>query len=290
MGQTAPQAIWVAPKLPYRQGVHTALTSSYAVTSPAVNRAKPARRIGAYRLSMLLQATLNGPLAKVDHGAVPVTLEELAADALECVSAGARAFHVHPRDESGAESLQAQVVDRVVSAVREPHGMPVGVTTGEWIEPDLQQRLRLIREWTQPDYTSVNLPEPGAVEVMQALLETGIGIEAGVWTVEDAELLVGCGLSGRVTRVMIEPVEVSHLDAVPLVSAIHDVLDRADVRAPRLQHGDGEATWILIEDAVRRGIDTRVGFEDTLLLPDGQPATTNADLVRAAYELGAGRT
>ena len=183
------------------------------------------------------------------------------------------------------------MVDRVVSAVREPHGMPVGVTTGEWIEPDLQQRLRLIREWTQPDYASVNLPEPGAVEVMQALLATGVGIEAGVWTVEDAELLVGCGLSGRVTRVMIELVEVSKLDAVPLVGAIHDVLDRADVRAPRLQHGDGEATWTpCIEDAVRRGIDTRVGFEDTLLLPDGQPATSNADLVRAAYELRRGRT
>jgi uncharacterized protein (DUF849 family) len=239
---------------------------------------------------VLLQATLNGTLAKADHGAVPVTLRELTADASQCVPAGARAFHVHPRDDSGAESLQARVVDQVVLAVREPHGMPVGVTTGEWIEPDLQRRLRLIREWTQPDYASVNLSEPGAVEVMQALLTTRVGIEAGVWTVEDAELLVGCGLSGRVTRVMIEPTEVSKLDAVPLVGAIHDVLDRADVRAPRLQHGDGEATWILIEDAVRRGIDTRVGFEDTLLLPDGKPAASNADLVRAAFELGAGRT
>lgn len=148
----------------------------------------------------------------------------------------------------------------------------------------------MIREWTQPDYASVNLSEPGAVEVMQALLATRVGIEAGVWTVEDAELLAGCGLSGRVTRVMIEPVEVSKLDAVLLVGAIHDVLDRAGVTARRLQHGDGEATWILIEDAVRRGIDTRVGFEDTLLLPDGQPAISNADLVHAANELGAGRT
>jgi uncharacterized protein (DUF849 family) len=239
---------------------------------------------------VLLQATLNGPLAKSDHAAVPVTLPELVADASQCVPAGARAFHVHPRDDSGAESLHARVVDQVVLAVREPHGLPVGVTTGEWIEPGLQQRLRLIGEWTQPDYASVNLSEPGAVEVMQALLATGVGIEAGVCTVEEAELLVGCGLSGRVMRVMIEPVEVSKLDAVPLVSAIHDVLDRAEVRAPRLQHGDGEATWILIEDAVRRGIDTRVGFEDTLLLPDGQLAASNADLVRAAYELGAGRT
>jgi uncharacterized protein (DUF849 family) len=239
---------------------------------------------------MLLQATLNGGLTKADHSAVPVTVEELAADAAECVAAGARAFHVHPRDQSGAESLEARVVDRVVTAVREPHGMPVGVTTGEWIQPDLPHRLRLIRQWTQPDYTSVNLSEPGAVEVMQALLETGIGIEAGVCTVEDAERLAGCGLSGRVTRVMIEPVEVSKDDAVPLVAAIHDVLDRADVMAPRLQHGDGTATWILIEDAIRRGIDTRVGFEDTFLLPDGQPTASNADLVRTAYELGAGRT
>jgi hypothetical protein len=84
--------------------------------------------------------------------------------------------------------------------------------------------LRLIREWTQPDYASVNLSEPGAVEVMQALLATRVGIEAGVWTVEDAELLAGCGLSGRVTRVMIEPVEVSKLDAVLLVAAIHTSL------------------------------------------------------------------
>ena len=208
---------------------------------------------------MLLQATLNGPLTKADHEAVPVTLEELASDAAACVAAGARAFHVHPRDASGAESLEARVVDPVVAAVKEPHGMPVGVTTGVWIEPDLPRRLRLIRAWTRPDYTSVNLSEPGAVEVMRALLETGTGIEAGVWTVEDAELLVSTGLADRVTRVMIEPVEVSRTDAVPLVGAIHEILDRADVRAPRLQHGDGEATWILIEDAVRHaaGLDTR---------------------------------
>ena len=166
--------------------------------------------------------------------------------------------------------------------------MPVGVTTGAWIEPDLPRRLRLIRAWTRPDYTSVNLSEPGAVEVMRALLETGTGIEAGVWTVEDAGLLVSSGLAGRVTRVMIEPVEVSRADAVPLVGAIHEILDRAGVRAPRLQHGDGEATWILIEDAVRRGIDTRVGFEDTVLLPGGQRAGSNAELVQAARDLGAG--
>jgi hypothetical protein len=33
--------------------------------------------------------------------------------------------------------------------------------------------------------------------------------------------------------------------------------------APLLQHGDGAATWPLLEDAVRQGLDTRIGLEDT---------------------------
>ena len=41
---------------------------------------------------MLLQATLNGPLSKSDHPAVPVTPGELAGDAVACVAAGARRF------------------------------------------------------------------------------------------------------------------------------------------------------------------------------------------------------
>ena len=38
-----------------------------------------------------------------------------------------------------------------------------------------------------------------------------------------------------------------------MAGEIHEILDRAGLRAPRLQHGDGALTWILIEDAARRG-------------------------------------
>jgi uncharacterized protein (DUF849 family) len=238
---------------------------------------------------MLLQATLNGALSPADHPAVPVTLQELADDAASCVAAGARAFHLHPRDSAGAERLDAATVDPVVAAVRSRHGQPVGVTTGAWIEPDVARRVALVSEWTEPDYSTVNLSEDGSLEVMQALLRTGIGVEAGVWTVADAELLLSSGLTDSMLRICIEPVEVSRADAVSLVSAIHEVLDRGNAKPPRLQHGDGAATWILIEDAIARGIATRVGLEDTFLLPDGTEAASNADLVRAARRLGAGR-
>jgi uncharacterized protein (DUF849 family) len=45
---------------------------------------------------------------------------------------------------------------------------------------------------------------------------------------------------------------------------------------------------VLLTDAVRRGLDTRIGLEDTLLGPSGERAANNEALVRAARELGAG--
>ena len=238
---------------------------------------------------MILQATLNGPLTKADHPAVPISAEDLARDAEACAKAGAVEFHIHPRDVAGAERLDAATVDSCARAVRTATRLPVGVTTGAWIEPDLAQRLNHIRDWREPDYTSVNLSEPGAIDVIKTLLRLGIGVEAGIWSVADAERLAASDVADQVMRLMIEPAAVPPEDAIPLVSAIHEVLDRADLPAPRLQHGDGDATWLLLEDAVRRGIDTRIGFEDTLHLPDGSLAPNNAALVRAARALGAGR-
>jgi uncharacterized protein (DUF849 family) len=237
---------------------------------------------------VLLQATLNGDLTKTAHPAVPVSAEELARDAAACVAAGARAIHLHPRDAAGRERLEAEVVDDVVAAVRQACGVPVGVSTGAWIEPDLERRLELVRAWRAPDYASVNLSEPGAAEIMAALLDAGVGIEAGVSSVEDAERLATSGAGGLVTRILVEPVDAGAAGAVWIVEDIHRALDGLGLAAPRLQLGDGDATWVLLTDAIRRGIDTRIGLEDTLHEPEGGSTTGNAALVRAARRLGAG--
>jgi uncharacterized protein (DUF849 family) len=231
---------------------------------------------------MLLQAALNGPWSKEDHPALPVMADELARDAVDCVAVGAAAVHLHPRDERGRERLDADVVDHVVATVRHACGVPVGVSTGAWIEENVERRVALLRSWSAPDYASVNVSEDGALAVARALIDAGVGIEAGVWTVEDAQKLGDWALGSALTRVLVEPVEVGRHDAVVCVQAIHDTLDRVGVDAPRLQHGDGEATWVLIEDAVRRGVDTRVGLEDTRHQPDGVRTDGNAALVRAA--------
>jgi uncharacterized protein (DUF849 family) len=114
----------------------------------------------------------------------------------------------------------------VARGVRAASGVQVGVATGAWVEPDPERRAALVARWTGPDYASVNLSEAGAAHVMRALLEAAIGLEAGVWSVADAEPLAETGLGGHVTRVL---VEVMHGEGEPAAGSARDIdaaLDR----------------------------------------------------------------
>jgi uncharacterized protein (DUF849 family) len=234
---------------------------------------------------VLLKACLNGARSADQHPALPITVDAMVADAAACVAAGAGAIHLHPRDADGRESLAADIVDDTVRRVQAACGVPVGVATGAWVEPDPERRAALVGAWTAPGFASVNLSEPGAEAVMRALLDRGlVGIEAGVWSVADAERLAATGLAGALTRVLVEVIDVPREAAPGAARAIDAALDRLGVTAPRLHHGEEEATWPVLEQAVALGRDTRVGLEDTLLLPDGSPAAGNAELVALACQ------
>ena len=238
---------------------------------------------------MLVQGALNGPFTKADHPAVPVSAEELVADAVAVVATGARSIHLHPRDGDLNESLTPDVIDGLASRVRRETGVETGVSTGAWIQPDLELRLEQIRGWSEPDMASVNVSEDGSELVMEAVLDAGVAIEAGVWSFADVSRLAASGIADRVARVLIEPVDMAADEATGVVAAIHAALDAAGITAPRLQHGDGESAWPLIRDAIARGIDTRVGLEDVTRMPDGQLAPGNAALVERAVELVSSR-
>jgi uncharacterized protein (DUF849 family) len=229
----------------------------------------------------MLHAALNGTRTRAEHRAIPITPSEQATEARASVAAGAAAIHVHVRDGHGNESLDPAPVANTIEAIRAAcRDVPVGIGTGAWIIPDLGRRLALIRSWhTVPDFVSVNLHEAGAAEVIELLLARGIGVEAGIWNAPAAVSLVESGLAGLCLRILLEPAEASCSARANLLQ-IESVL--RDVATPRLLHGLGHCAWHLIELATRRGYDTRIGFEDTLRLPDGSVAGSNAELVRAA--------
>ena len=236
---------------------------------------------------MLVKACLNGARPPGAHPALPVTPDALAEAARRAVAAGAGAVHVHPRGSDGAESLDAGPVGAAVAAVRAAvPGTPVGVTTGAWVEPDVGRRLAAVAGWEErPDFASVNLHEDGAEAVAAALLDRGVGIEAGIWTVAAAERLVASGLGDRLVRVLLEPRESEPAAALAVVDAVEAVLSAGGVTAPRLLHGSRATAWPLLRAALARGLDVRIGLEDVLELPDGSPAPDNAALVAAAVGL-----
>ncbi|GAB3083509.1 3-keto-5-aminohexanoate cleavage protein [Micromonospora schwarzwaldensis] len=228
----------------------------------------------------MLKACLNGGRRRDEHPAVPLTPAELAADAARCAAAGVAAVHVHPRDDSGVESLDPAVIAAAVDAVRAAcPGLPVGVSTGAWIVPDPAERVAAVRAWSVlPDFASVNAHEPGAAAVAAALHERGVMVEAGLWTVAAVDAWRRWSApTGRVlVECMAEPAEAALADAVAILDALPAGCP------PVLLHGEGPATWPVFAEAVRRRLHTRIGLEDTLLLPDGTVAPDNTALVAAA--------
>ena len=238
----------------------------------------------------MLQVTPNGPFDTTRHPALPVTMPELLADLRECFRAGAEGVHLHVRDESGAESLRPEHVNATVRAVRElDPAVEIGLTTGAWIVPDRTERIAMIREWEGVDCATVNLSEPGFDEVMAAMLDVGVGIDVGLWAPTELDALIGSGLLPHAQRVSIELDDGEPYflrgDPAAIADGINRALDEAGSTCPRLTHGMGAWTWPLVRDAFARGHDTRVGFEDSTLLPDGRVAAGNAELVRAAVAL-----
>lgn len=242
----------------------------------------------------MLQVTPNGPWDKSVHANMPVSTEEVLTDLRDCFRSGATGVHLHPRDASGAETLDPSTVNDICHRVREVAieagaTAEIGLTTGEWIVPEIGQRIAMIREWEGVDCATVNLSEEGFDDVMHAMLDVGIGIDVGLWAPIEIDRLVQSGLLPHAQRISIEldPGEPYFLqgDPVDLADQINDALDDAGTTCPRLTHGMNEWTWPLVADAFRRGHHTRVGFEDTVLLPDGTKAESNADMVKAALIL-----
>jgi uncharacterized protein (DUF849 family) len=236
---------------------------------------------------ILVKAALNGGRYRTEHEAVPVTADEIAADARRAVERGAAALHVHPRGGDERETLDAAVCGSAITAIRRAcPGVPVGLSTAAWMAPDPRKRLALIESWTVlPDYASVNFSEGGAADVCRALLRLGVGIEAGIWSVDDVRALVASDLADKCLRILVEAQPLNSKEAVAAAEAIDEALDRAEITPPRLHHGEGFATWAVLDAALNRGLDIRIGLEDTLHLPDGRRTRDNAELVTAAVAM-----
>jgi uncharacterized protein (DUF849 family) len=233
-----------------------------------------------------LVACLNGSRPPGSHPALPVSPGGLAADTVAVLEAGATEVHVHPRDTAGAESADPGDVGAAVTAIKTAvPGVTVSVTTKLGPSVAAESRLGLVSGWTVlPDLASVNVHEPGSLELAQVLADLGVGVEAGLWTPEAARLFADSGLPDRCRYVLIEPMDPDVRAALQTALSIRDLLNEAAIDVPRMLHGEGAAAWGVFYAAADAGLDVRMGLEDTFDHADGARAAGNAALVRAARE------
>ena len=235
----------------------------------------------------LLEACLNGARTPDEHPALPVTAIAIASDVLRVVAAGAGAVHVHVKDDAGRDTFDADRLAEVLHRVRAVSSVPVGVTTGAWALPAVDDRVRAVGSWSAlPDFASVNWHEDGADEVAAALLARGVAVEAGLWHEEAVAAWRRSPHRDRCARVLLElpdglDREAPQAEATALVASIGALAPGQEL----LLHGEGSSCWPALEVAARRGLATRIGLEDTVALPDGSSAADNAELVARARRI-----
>lgn len=226
------------------------------------------------------------------HQALPITPHELAGCARDCVQAGATWFHVHVRDEQGAHSLDPGRYREAFAAIREAVGdaLVLQMTTEAVGRYTPAQQMAAVRE-LQPQAVSLAVRElyaddaalEPALAFWHELAEAGTAMQFIVYDTDDLHRLVALhqrpgGFQGCPEVLMVLGSYASRKaghprDLLPLLGQLP-----ASWRWSACAFGASELACLVACASLGGGV--RVGFENNVWRPDGQPAQDNAELVR----------
>ena len=272
---------------------------------------------------LIIEAALNGGRSRAEHAAVPVTPEEVAAEARRCAEAGAAVVHIHAQDAEGGWSADRDWYAAAICAIRaaapdllisvtsiRPEGVPVttindllvalaadGATRPDLVSVNLGHIVAWERDGTPPGRRTVHFPNShdDLAATLATCAATGIVPELGVMDigfVGNAVALRHDGLLPALPWFLLEldtPAFGSGRQVAPATIANYDflahLLREHFPAAPWAAHGHGLAGYPILERAIATGAHVRVGFEDGIYLPDGSLAASNAAQVEWAVEV-----
>ncbi|RED49162.1 3-keto-5-aminohexanoate cleavage protein [Aestuariispira insulae] len=229
---------------------------------------------------------------KTDHAALPISPDELAQTAADCLEAGAAMIHLHVRDEEGRHSLDVEAYRAAIRAVRNRVGkdLIIQATTESVGIYNADQQMVMVRELA-PEAVSLAIREicPGpAMEEKAAaffthLRDAGIFPQYILYSKEDIRYFRDLLTSGVIPDPGPHVLFVLGRYSPGMTSDPSDLL-------PFLAAADGmDCDWSVCAfgalegacalTAAGLGGHCRVGFENNLLLADGTIAPDNAALV-----------
>ena len=246
---------------------------------------------------VLAVAPTGGRRGKEDHPALPVTVEELAAEAPVWRDAGASVLHLHVRDAKGAHTLSAEAYVQAAKALRDAIGdaMVIQITTeavGRFTPAQQMAAVRAVR----PEAVSLALRElapddddkKSFADFAAWMLRERIAPQIILYDRPDVDRLLRWTREG-----VIDPAAISVLYVLGRYTANQtsnpvDLLAFLGVEELPFRDwmmcafGPNELRCAAL--AALLGGHVRVGFENNLHLGGGKLAARNADLVSQTAE------
>ena len=242
---------------------------------------------------LLITVAPNGAYKqRPDHAALPLTSAELGQTAKQCLDAGAAMIHMHIRDAQGRHSLDVQGYRDAQQAVKAAVGdaMIIQVTSEAARVYKAPEQIAMVTA-LKPEAVSVGLREVDQPEIGEAGLAQFFGwlakervmTQVIVYDVADLQRWQALRAQGVIPDAPWSLLFVLGRYSVGQTSEPKDLL-------PFVMAHTGQEPWSMCAfgagehacatTAAALGGHVRVGFENNLLLNNGQIAPDNAALVR----------
>jgi uncharacterized protein (DUF849 family) len=233
-----------------------------------------------------------GRRTKADHPTVPLSAAELARTAAECLAAGCAMIHLHVRDRDGRHILDQAAYTDAIKAIRREVGDRIVIQiTSEALGIYKPKTQMSVVKAVRPEAVSLALrelaptaeAEPAFGAFLEWLRREGVAPQIILYTPEEAVRLGELQRRGTVPFGDLPVLYVLGRYTAGQTSQPRDLLPFLAEGMPRFGHwttcafGRHEAACATA--AALMGGHMRVGFENNLLLPNGDTAPSNAALV-----------
>jgi 3-keto-5-aminohexanoate cleavage enzyme len=233
----------------------------------------------------------------VDHPNLPVAIDEIACDAVECHSAGAQAIHMHVRDDEGRHCIDASRYVATTDAVRRLAGreLIVQMTTeavGRFTPPQQIAAVRAVR----PEAVSIAVKElvpdasaeSAAAELYGWAHQNRIAVQHILYTPEEFDQLldlIARGLIPGKRHSLIFPLgryvanqESDPAELIPFAAKVlgNGGTERFDWWV--CAFGASETASLVATAAL--GGHCRIGFENSFINADGSRAVSNTERIQ----------
>lgn len=229
---------------------------------------------------------------------LPISPDEIADEVARAVDAGAAVAHLHARLPDGTPTTAPNVLDSIILKIRERAGdVIINLSTGGEVGmtvADRKQVLECDTEVASLNMGSLNFgdgifenPVPLIKQLAKEMKTRGIVAELETYELgmlHTAEVLVTEQLIAERPNYNFV---LGTAGGAPAVPAALDLFVRLRIPgSPWFATGIGRSQMLVAAESIVRGGHVRVGLEDNIYLDRGLLATSNAQLVERAAELG----